>query len=119
LPLSAKSFLRVLKLTLLQSRLDNTGTWLDPLEVVANVIPPKVYNSSEIFVIHCALGYSRLFVLRETGQVLHGLDTSTGGLWLSLLRFGRSFCESEGHLWSTGGMSANAIENGTLRIILA
>ncbi|KAI8846858.1 hypothetical protein BC829DRAFT_397658 [Chytridium lagenaria] len=61
--------------------------FLNPLEQVSNIVPPPVYNSSEVFLVHCALGYTRLLVLKETGQVIHSFDTSRS-LWTHLLRFG-------------------------------
>ncbi|KAJ3099939.1 hypothetical protein HDU97_002671 [Phlyctochytrium planicorne] len=61
--------------------------FLSPLEQVSNIITPPVYNSTEVFIVHCALGYTRLPCLVETGQVLHSFDTSRA-LWTHLLRFG-------------------------------
>ncbi|TPX35950.1 hypothetical protein SmJEL517_g01725 [Synchytrium microbalum] len=44
--------------------------WLGPLESVNNVASP-CFGNPEICMVQCALGFSRLLVLSETGQIIH------------------------------------------------
>ncbi|KAI8930071.1 hypothetical protein BC831DRAFT_441224 [Entophlyctis helioformis] len=68
------------------------NAWLSPFEQVANLVPPRVYGSNEVFLVHCALGYSRILVLADTGQIIHNRGEArgtAGSVWRSLLRFGK------------------------------
>ncbi|TPX46120.1 hypothetical protein SeLEV6574_g03411 [Synchytrium endobioticum] len=69
--------------------------WLGPLESVNSVVPPPCFGSDEITMIQCALGFSRILVLCETGQIVHSFVESPqspagtrSAIWKRLLGIG-------------------------------